>query len=235
MLSDIEIAQSTKLRPIADVARDAGLAEDEIEFYGRNKAKVSLKVLNRLPAGPRGKLIYTTAITATPAGEGKTCTAVGITQALGKLGKKVIVALREPSLGPTFGVKGGAAGGGYSQVVPMEDINLHFTGDIHAVTAAHNLLAAMVDNHIQQGNELGIDTRRVVWRRVMDINDRQLRYIVCGLGGTANGVPRETGFDISVASEVMAVLCLATGMTDLKERLPPRGGLHQRWQAGDRG
>ena len=219
MLSDIEIAQSTKLRPIADVARDAGLAEDEIEFYGRNKAKVSLKVLNRLPAGPRGKLIYTTAITATPAGEGKTCTAVGITQALGKLGKKVIVALREPSLGPTFGVKGGAAGGGYSQVVPMEDINLHFTGDIHAVTAAHNLLAAMVDNHIQQGNELGIDTRRVVWRRVMDINDRQLRYIVCGLGGTANGVPRETGFDISVASEVMAVLCLATGMTDLKERL----------------
>ena len=219
MLSDIQIAQSTKLRPIADVARDAGIREDEIEFYGSKKAKVSLKVLDRLPAEPRGKLIYTTAITATPAGEGKTCTAVGVTQALGKLGKNVMLCLREPSLGPTFGVKGGAAGGGYSQVLPMEDINLHFTGDIHAVTTAHNLLAAILDNHLQQGNELGIDVRRVVWRRVMDMNDRQLRSIVCGLGGSANGVPRESGFDITVASEIMAVLCLAMNMSDLKARL----------------
>ncbi len=219
MLSDIQIAQSTKLRPIADVARDAGIREDEIEFYGSKKAKVSLKVLDRLPAEPRGKLIYTTAITATPAGEGKTCTAVGVTQALGKLGKNVMLCLREPSLGPTFGVKGGAAGGGYSQVLPMEDINLHFTGDIHAVTTAHNLLAAILDNHLQQGNELGIDVRRVVWRRVMDMNDRQLRNIVCGLGGSANGVPRESGFDITVASEIMAVLCLAMNMSDLKARL----------------
>lgn len=219
MLSDIQIAQSTSLRPILDVARDAGLRETEIELYGKNKAKVSLKVFERLPAQPRAKLIYTTAITATPAGEGKTCTAVGITQALGKLGKEVILALREPSLGPTFGVKGGAAGGGYSQVLPMEDINLHFTGDIHAVTTAHNLLAAMLDNHIHQGNELNIDIHRVTWRRVMDMNERQLRNIVCGLGGSANGTPRESGFDISVASEVMAVLCLATDMRDLKERL----------------
>ena len=219
MLSDIEIAQSTKLRPILDVARDVGLSEDDLEYYGKYKAKVSLKTIDRLSNRPNGKLIYTTAITATPAGEGKTCTAVGVTQALGKLGKKAMVCLREPSLGPTFGVKGGAAGGGYSQVLPMEDINLHFTGDIHAVSTAHNLLAAMVDNHIHQGNELGINIHRVVWRRVMDMNERQLRSIVCGLGGSSNGTPRESGFDISVASEIMAVLCLASSMTDLKARL----------------
>ncbi len=219
MLSDIEIAQSTELRPILDVARDVGLSEDDLEYYGKYKAKVSLKAFDKLSNRPNGKLIYTTAITATPAGEGKTCTAVGVTQALGKLGKKAMVCVREPSLGPTFGVKGGAAGGGYSQVLPMEDINLHFTGDIHAVSTAHNLLAAMVDNHIHQGNELGINIHRVVWRRVMDMNERQLRNIVCGLGGSSNGTPREAGFDISVASEIMAVLCLASSMTDLKARL----------------
>lgn len=219
VLPDIEIAQNAKLRPIVDVARDAGIPEDDLELYGKYKAKVSLDLYRRLKDGPNGKLIYTTAITATPAGEGKTCTAVGLTQALGKLGKKVMLCLREPSLGPTFGVKGGAAGGGYSQVVPMEDINLHFTGDIHAVGTAHNLLAAMIDNHISKGNELGIDPTRVVWRRVMDMNDRQLRNIVVGLGGPSNGFPRETGFDITVASEIMAILCLATSMEDLKERL----------------
>lgn len=219
MLSDIEIAQSTKLRPISDVARELGLAEDEIEHYGKYKAKVSLEVFDRLKNRPKGKLVYTTAITATPAGEGKTCTAVGLTQALGKLGKNTVVCIREPSLGPTFGIKGGAAGGGYSQVLPMDDINLHFTGDIHAVSTAHNLLAAMLDNHIHQGNELNINIHRVVWRRVMDMNERQLRNIVCGLGGRANGTPRESGFDISVASEIMAVLCLASDMQDLKARL----------------
>jgi formate--tetrahydrofolate ligase len=219
VLSDIEIAQSTKLRPISDVARELGLAEDEIEHYGKYKAKVSLEVFDRLKNRPKGKLVYTTAITATPAGEGKTCTAVGLTQALGKLGKNTVVCIREPSLGPTFGIKGGAAGGGYSQVLPMDDINLHFTGDIHAVSTAHNLLAAMLDNHIHQGNELNINIHRVVWRRVMDMNERQLRNIVCGLGGRANGTPRESGFDISVASEIMAVLCLASDMQDLKARL----------------
>ncbi|MEW5865496.1 MAG: formate--tetrahydrofolate ligase [Bacillota bacterium] len=216
---DIEIAQSAKLRPIAEIAAKVGLCEDDIEFYGKYKAKVSIEAIQRLKGRPYGKLIYTTAITATPAGEGKTCTAVGVTQALGKLGKKVMVALREPSLGPTFGIKGGAAGGGYSQVLPMEDINLHFTGDIHAVGAAHNLLAAMVENHIHQGNELGIDPRRVVWRRVMDISDRQLRNIIVGLGGKANGFPMESGFDITVASEVMACLGLSRSLSDLKERL----------------
>lgn len=215
---DIEIAQSAKLEPIARIAAKVGLTEDDIEFYGKYKAKVSLEAIQRLKGRPYGKLIYTTAITATPAGEGKTCTAVGLTQALGKLGKKVMVALREPSLGPTFGIKGGAAGGGYSQVLPMEDINLHFTGDIHAVGAAHNLLAAMVENHIHQGNELGIDPRRVVWRRVMDISDRQLRNIVVGLGGKANGFPMESGFDITVASEIMACLGLSRSLSDLKER-----------------
>ena len=219
MLSDIEIAQSTKLRPILDVAREVGLAEDDLEYYGKYKAKVSLKTFDKLSNRPNGKLIYTTAITATPAGEGKTCTAVGVTQALGKLGKKAMVCVREPALGPAFGVKGGAAGGGYPQVLPMEDINLHFTGDIHAVSTAHNLLAAMVDNHIHQGNQLGINIHRVVWRRVMDMNERQLRNIVCGLGGSSNGTPREAGFDISVASEIMAVLCLASSITDLKVRL----------------
>ncbi|MDI7246270.1 MAG: formate--tetrahydrofolate ligase [Bacillota bacterium] len=215
---DIEIAQGAKLEPIARIAAKVGLAEDDIEFYGKYKAKVSLEAVERLKGRPYGKLIYTTAITATPAGEGKTCTAVGLTQALGKLGKKVMVALREPSLGPTFGIKGGAAGGGYSQVLPMEDINLHFTGDIHAVGAAHNLLAAMIENHIHQGNELGIDPRRVVWRRVMDISDRQLRNIVVGLGGKANGFPMESGFDITVASEIMACLGLSRSLSDLKER-----------------
>ncbi|HHV61247.1 MAG TPA: formate--tetrahydrofolate ligase [Firmicutes bacterium] len=219
MLPDIEIAQAAKLRPISDIARSIGLSDDDIEPYGKFKAKVSLDVYRRLKSRPNGKLIYTTAITATPAGEGKTCTAVGLTQALGKLGKKVMVALREPSLGPTFGIKGGAAGGGYSQVVPMEDINLHFTGDIHAVGAAHNLLAAMVDNHVVHGNELGIDPLRIVWRRVMDISDRQLRNVIVGLGGKGNGFPRETGFDITVASEVMAILGLSRSMEDLKERL----------------
>jgi formate--tetrahydrofolate ligase len=219
VLSDIEIAQSTKLRAIGDVARELGLTEDEIEHYGKYKAKVSLDVFDRLKDRPNGKLIYTTAITATPAGEGKTCTAVGLTQALGKLGKNTVVCVREPSLGPTFGIKGGAAGGGYSQVLPMDDINLHFTGDIHAVSTAHNLLAAMLDNHIHQGNDLNINIHRVVWRRVMDMNERQLRSIVCGLGGRANGTPRESGFDISVASEIMAVLCLASDMQDLKARL----------------
>lgn len=217
--SDIEIAQQAKMRPIAEVATELGLDEEEFELYGRYKAKVSLSALQRRNESPGGRLIYVTAITPTPAGEGKTCTAVGLTQALGRLGKKTAVALREPSLGPTFGVKGGAAGGGYAQVLPMDEINLHFTGDIHAVTAAHNLLAAVIDNHIYQGNELEINPKRVLWRRVMDISDRQLRQIVVGLGGTGNGIVRESGFDITVASEIMAILCLATDLEDLKQRL----------------
>ena len=217
--SDIEIAQSAKLEPIVQIASKIGLTEDDLELYGKYKAKISLDAIKRVRGRARGKLIYTTAITATPAGEGKTCTAVGITQALGKLGKTVIACLREPSLGPTFGIKGGAAGGGYSQVVPMEDINLHFTGDIHAIGSAHNLLAAMVENHIKHGNELGIDPTRIIWRRTMDINDRQLRQIVVGHGGSANGVPCESGFDITAASEIMAILCLTDGINDLKERL----------------
>lgn len=219
MLSDIEIAQSADLKPIKDVAASIGLAEDDLEYYGKYKAKVSLDVYKRLADKPNGKLIYTTAITATPAGEGKTCTAVGITQALGKLGKNVMFCLREPSLGPTFGVKGGAAGGGYSQVVPMEDINLHFTGDLHAVGSAHNLLAAVLENHVFKGNKLGIDPKQVLWRRVMDINDRQLRSIVVCLGGKGDGFTMQSGFDITVASEVMAILCLAQDIDDLKERL----------------
>ncbi|MGE5598319.1 MAG: formate--tetrahydrofolate ligase [Bacteroidota bacterium] len=219
MLSDIEIAQAAKLRPIQEIARNAGLGEDDYEPYGRYKAKVSLDIYERMKGKTDGKLIYVTAITPTPAGEGKTCTAVGLTQALGVLNKKVFLCLREPSLGPTFGVKGGAAGGGYSQVVPMDEINLHFTGDIHAVTAAHNLLAAVLDNHIFQGNDLGIDPKRVVWRRVMDISDRALRHIIVGLGARTDGVLRESGFDISVASEIMAILCLASDPADLKERL----------------
>nr|MBP7111174.1 formate--tetrahydrofolate ligase [Bacillota bacterium] len=217
--SDIEIAQSTRLRPVSEIAESVGISADELELYGKYKAKLPLSLLEKFKGNKDGKLIYTTAITATPAGEGKTCTAIGLTQALGKMGKKVAVALREPSLGPVFGVKGGATGGGYSQVLPMEDINLHFTGDIHAITAAHNLMVAMLDNHIFQGNALGIDPRRVVVKRVMDMNDRQLRNVVCGLGGLGNGVPRESGFDITVASEVMAILCLASGTDDLKERL----------------
>lgn len=219
MLPDIELAQRAKLLPITEVAAKAGLSEEEYEPYGRYKAKVDLKALERRKEKNDGKLIYVTALTPTPAGEGKTCTAVGLAQALGKLNKKVILTLREPSLGPTFGVKGGAAGGGYSQVLPMDEINLHFTGDIHAVTAAHNLLAAMIDNHIYQGNQLKIDPKQVLWRRVMDISDRQLRNIIVGLGGKSDGVVRESGFDISVASEIMAILCLTESIDDLKERL----------------
>ena len=218
MKSDIEIAQEATMKPIRDVAASIGLSEDDIELYGKHKAKVSLQVWERLKNKPNGKLVLVTAITPTPAGEGKTTNTVGLGQALNRLGKKAIIALREPSLGPSFGVKGGAAGGGYAQVVPMEDINLHFTGDIHAVTTAHNLLAAMLDNHLHQGNNLNIDPRQVVLRRVMDLNERALRNIVLGLGGKINGVPRESGFDISVASEVMAALCLATDLMDLKER-----------------
>ncbi|NLY29876.1 MAG: formate--tetrahydrofolate ligase [Firmicutes bacterium] len=219
MLSDIQIAQAAKLRPIQEIGALLGLDEDDLELYGRYKAKIGPRVWDRVKDRPNGKLIYTTAITATPAGEGKTCTAIGLTQALGEMGKQVTVCLREPSLGPTFGIKGGAAGGGYAQVVPMEDINLHFTGDIHAVGTAHNLLAAVIDNHIFQGNELNLDPKRILWRRVMDMNDRQLRHIVVGLGGPGNGVVRESAFDITVASEIMAILCLAEDMEDLKQRL----------------
>lgn len=219
MLSDIEIAQRAKLRPIQEIAAKLALSDDDLELYGKYKAKVDTKVYDRLRDRPNGKLIYTTAITATPAGEGKTVTTIGLTQALGRLNKNVMACLREPSLGPTFGIKGGAAGGGYSQVVPMEDINLHFTGDIHAVTTAHNLLAALLDNHIAQGNALNIDPKRIVFRRVMDMNDRQLRNIVIGLGGLGDGYVREAGFDISVASEIMAILCLAEDLQDLKERV----------------
>ncbi|HQA06665.1 MAG TPA: formate--tetrahydrofolate ligase [Syntrophomonadaceae bacterium] len=218
MKSDIEIAQETKMAPITEVGRSIGLEDDDLELYGKYKAKVSLDVWKRVQNNPSGKLVLVTAITPTPAGEGKTTTTVGLGQALNRIGKKAIIALREPSLGPSFGIKGGAAGGGYSQVVPMEDINLHFTGDIHAVSTAHNLLAAMLDNHIHQGNVLNIDPRQVVLRRVMDLNERALRHIVIGLGGRLDGIPRESGFDISVASEVMAALCLATDLMDLKER-----------------
>lgn len=218
-LSDIEIAQATKMQPIEEVAGSLGISADDIELYGRYKAKVDFNLLKRLLDKKDGKLILVTAITPTPAGEGKTTTTVGLGDALRKIGRKTIIALREPSLGPVFGVKGGAAGGGYAQVVPMEDINLHFTGDIHAISAANNLLAAMIDNHIYQGNALGIDTRRITWRRCVDMNDRQLRFITDGLGGKANGVPREDGYDITVASEVMAILCLSTDLDNLKERL----------------
>ena len=217
MKTDIEIAQSATMLPIAQVAETLGIGEDMLEPYGRVKAKVDLTPLRDKPR--QGKLILVTAINPTPAGEGKTTTSVGLADALHKLGKKVVLCLREPSLGPVFGVKGGAAGGGYAQVVPMEDINLHFTGDFHAIGAANNLLAAMIDNHIQQGNALNIDVRKITWKRAVDMNDRQLRNIVCGLGGKANGVPREDGFDITVASEIMAVLCLSTGLMDLKQRL----------------
>ena len=219
MLSDIEIAQKAHMLPITEVAGKLGIGEDDIELYGRYKAKLSMDLIKRVQDKPDGKLILVTAITPTPAGEGKSTTTVGLAQGLAKIGQKVIVALREPSLGPCMGIKGGAAGGGYSQVVPMEDINLHFTGDFHAITSAHMLLAAMLDNHIQQGNALNIDPRRIVWKRVVDMNDRELRNIVVGLGGKAHGVPRQDGFDITVASEVMAILCLATGLHDLKERL----------------
>ena len=217
--SDIEIAQGSELRPIVEIAEQLGIGESELEQYGKYKAKISPEVWDRVKGNADGKLILVTAITPTPAGEGKTTTTVGLAQALAKRGKKTSLAIREPSLGPSFGVKGGAAGGGYSQVIPMEDINLHFTGDLHAITTAHNLISAMVDNHIQQGNELNLDPRRIVWRRVMDLNERALRSVIVGLGGKANGVPRESGFDITVASEVMAILCLSTDLMDLTTRI----------------
>ncbi|MBQ7595882.1 MAG: formate--tetrahydrofolate ligase, partial [Clostridia bacterium] len=217
-LSDIEIAQQCEMKPITQIAEKAHLDEKYIEQYGKYKAKIDLSLLNESKR-ENGKLILVTAITPTPAGEGKTTTTIGLADGLSRIGKDVTVALREPSLGPVFGVKGGAAGGGYAQVVPMEDINLHFTGDFHAIGAANNLLAAMLDNHIQQGNALGIDVRKITWKRCVDMNDRQLRYVTDGLGGRANGVPREDGFDITVASEIMAVFCLANSITDLKERL----------------
>ena len=217
-LSDIEIAHRCQMKPITEIAEKAGIEEKYIEQYGRYKAKIDLSIMEENNR-PNGKLILVTAITPTPAGEGKTTTTIGLADGLSRIGKNVTVALREPSLGPVFGIKGGAAGGGYAQVVPMEDINLHFTGDFHAIGAANNLLAAMLDNHIKQGNELGIDVRRITWKRCVDMNDRQLRNIVDGLGGVANGVPREDGFDITVASEIMAILCLSQSITELKERL----------------
>ena len=219
MLTDVQIAQNAKMEPIKEIAKKVGLEEDDLELYGKYKAKISLETIERLKDKEDGKLVLVTAINPTPAGEGKTTTMIGLGQALNRLGKKTVVAMREPSLGPCFGVKGGAAGGGYSQVVPMEDINLHFTGDIHAITTANNLISAMLDNSLQQGNVLNIDPRNIVWKRCVDLNDRALRHIVVGLGGKVNGVPREDGFDISVASEVMGVLCLATSLDDLKKRI----------------
>ena len=219
MLTDIEIAQQAHMLPITEVAAGLGIDPDDLELYGKYKAKLSDGLAKKLAGSPDGKLILVTAINPTPAGEGKTTTSVGLGQAMAKLGKKAVLALREPSLGPVFGIKGGAAGGGYSQVVPMEDINLHFTGDMHAITAANNLLCAMIDNHIQQGNPLGIDPRRILFKRCMDMNDRALRHTVVGLGGKTNGVPREDGFIITVASEIMAILCLAEDLQDLKKRM----------------
>ncbi|MBQ9442429.1 MAG: formate--tetrahydrofolate ligase [Selenomonadaceae bacterium] len=219
MLTDVEIAQQAKIKPITEIAEKLNLTADDLELYGKFKAKISKEVWKRIKNNSDGKLVLMTAITPTPAGEGKTTTSIGLADAFNKLGRKVCVALREPSLGPCFGIKGGAAGGGYAQVVPMEDINLHFTGDFHALTTAHNLLAAVLDNHIHHGNELKIDVRRVVWKRVLDLNDRALRNIIVGLGGKSNGVPRESGFDITVASEMMAILCLAKNLSDLKTRL----------------
>ncbi|MDY4588180.1 MAG: formate--tetrahydrofolate ligase [Oscillospiraceae bacterium] len=219
MLTDIEIAQQAKMKKITEIAANLGIEEEEIEPYGHYKAKLSQKLFNRLADKPDGKLILVTAINPTPAGEGKTTTSVGLCEAMNRTGRKAILALREPSLGPVFGIKGGAAGGGYSQVVPMEDINLHFTGDMHAITAANNLLAALLDNHIQQGNALGIDVRRILFKRVLDMNDRALRNIVIGMGGKVNGIPREDHFQITVASEIMAILCLSSDLEDLKKRL----------------
>ena len=217
--SDIEIAREAKMKPIMEIGKNLGIPEEDLVPYGHTKAKVHLDYIDTLKSKKNGKLILVTAINPTPAGEGKTTTTVGLGDGLNRIGKKAMVALREPSLGPCFGMKGGAAGGGYAQIVPMEDINLHFTGDFHAITSAHNLLSAMIDNHIYWGNELGIDTRRVAWRRVMDMNDRALRDIVCSLGGVANGYPREAGFDITVASEIMAILCLSTSIADLERRI----------------
>jgi len=219
MKSDIEIAQETKMAPITEIAEAVGISEDHLELYGKYKAKVDYRILEDKKDEPDGKLILVTAISPTPAGEGKTTTSVGLADALHRLDKKVVVALREPSMGPVFGIKGGAAGGGYSQVVPMEDINLHFTGDMHAIGAANNLIAAIIDNHIQQGNLLEIDPRRITWTRVVDMNDRQLRHIVDGMGGTPSGVPREDAFEITVASEIMAILCLSKDIEDMKERI----------------
>ena len=219
VLSDIEIANSVQMKPIKEVAKKLGIAEDALSLYGNYKAKISASQLEALKDKPDGKLILVTAISPTPAGEGKTTTSVGLVDALSAIGKKAVIALREPSLGPVFGIKGGAAGGGHAQVVPMEDINLHFTGDFHAISVANNLLAALIDNHIHHGNALGIDSRRITWKRAVDMNDRQLRHIVDGLQGKVNGVPREDGFDITVASEVMAILCLSENITDLKNRL----------------
>ena len=219
MKSDVEIAQATKMKPIEEIASKIGLAPDDLELYGKYKAKVTLDAWQRVKDRPNGKLILCTAINPTPAGEGKTTTSVGLADALSRRGRKAAAALREPSMGPCFGMKGGAAGGGYAQVVPMEDINLHFTGDFHAITTAHNLLAAIIDNHIQQGNALDLDVRRITWKRVLDLNDRALRHVVIGMGGKAHGVPRETGFDITVASEMMAILCLSRDLMDMKERL----------------
>ncbi|WP_273850524.1 formate--tetrahydrofolate ligase [Guptibacillus spartinae] len=217
--SDIEIAQESQMKRIKTIAGQLGLHEDEWEPYGHYKAKISLNAMKRLDDFPSGKVVLVTAINPTPAGEGKSTVTVGLAQALNRIGEKAIVAMREPSLGPSMGIKGGAAGGGYAQVMPMEDINLHFTGDIHAITSAHNALSALIDNHIHQGNELGFDTRRVTWKRVVDLNDRALRNVIVGLGGSTQGVPREDGFDITVASEIMAILCLASDLTDLKKRI----------------
>ena len=219
MLTDVQIAQNASMLPIKDVAGQIGLSEDDLELYGKYKAKISLETIKKLENNQDGKLILVTAINPTPAGEGKTTTMIGLAQAMNKIGKKTIVAMREPSLGPCFGIKGGAAGGGYAQVVPMEDINLHFTGDIHAITTANNLISAMLDNSLQQGNPLNIDERQIVWKRVVDLNDRALRHIVVGLGGKVNGVPREDGFDITVASEIMGISCLANDLSDLKSRV----------------
>ena len=219
MKSDVEIAQAAKMKPIEEIASKIGLAPDDLELYGKYKAKVTLDAWQRVKDRPNGKLILCTAINPTPAGEGKTTTSVGLADVLSRRGRKAAAALREPSMGPCFGMKGGAAGGGYAQVVPMEDINLHFTGDFHAITTAHNLLAAIIDNHIQQGNALDLDVRRITWKRVLDLNDRALRHVVIGMGGKAHGVPRETGFDITVASEMMAILCLSRDLMDMKERL----------------
>ena len=219
VLSDIEIAQQTTLEPITTIAKKVGLTDDDLELYGKYKAKISFDAIKRLSKEKDGKLVLVTAITPTPAGEGKTLTTIGLAQALNYMGHKAVVALREPSLGPVFGIKGGAAGGGYSQVLPMEDINLHFTGDMHAITAANNLLAAAIDNHVHQGNQLRIDVRRIIWKRVMDMNDRALRNLVVGMGGKVCGFPREDHFMITVASEIMAALCLASDLMDLKKRM----------------
>ena len=219
MKSDVEIAQAAKMKPIEEIASKIGLVPDDLELYGKYKTKVTLDAWQRVKDRPDGKLILCTAINPTPAGEGKTTTSVGLADALSRRGRKAAAALREPSMGPCFGMKGGAAGGGYAQVVPMEDINLHFTGDFHAITTAHNLLAAIIDNHIQQGNALDLDVRRITWKRVLDLNDRALRHVIIGMGGKAHGVPRETGFDITVASEMMAILCLSRDLMDMKERL----------------